>query len=90
MRQFNATEVLGLQDGQSVYVKLSRLYYPEPRTEYEGPATLYVQRNAKGESVTITVREQGWAEADPRHDLIIPDGALVVEDYCMEIYDPET
>jgi hypothetical protein len=87
MRQLNSVEVLALQDGQHVHVKLSRLHDPEPHVEYDGPATLYVQRH-NGEIVTITVREPlSWAEADPRHDLIVPDGALVVEDRCMEIFE---
>jgi len=45
MRQLNSDEVLALQDEQAVYIKLSRLNYPTPSDQYEGPATLYVRRH---------------------------------------------
>jgi len=89
MRQLTADEVRQLQHGQAVYVRLSRLCAHGNHIEYEGMDTLYVQRHPKtGEIVTITTQQNDWAESDPRHDITAPDGALVTEDWCMEIFEP--
>lgn len=84
MRQLNRTEIQALENGQQVHVRLSRAGRDQWEPEYEGRVTLYVQR-FNGTAVTITPREYGWAEADPRRD-IEADGSVIVEDYMMEIF----
>jgi len=85
-RRLSPDEIKALQDGQQVWVRLTRLFWPKPVAQYEGPDTLYVQRY-RGEIVTMTTREHGWAEYDPRHSFE-HDGSLVSEDWQMEVFEP--
>jgi hypothetical protein len=87
MNKLNRQQVLQLEDGAQVHVKLTRLYWPQPVVTYEGPAHLYVQ-NHNGVAVVLTVRDPlVWAEADPRCD-VDSDGSVIVEDYKLEIFGP--
>ena len=94
MRKLTRDEVRELQDGQSVHVKLTRLARQAPELQYEGPATLYVQRH-NGVIVTLAVNGVSdteplpvdWAEYDPRRDFEYDD-SLVNEDYQLEVFEP--
>jgi len=81
-------EVLGLQaNDDTVYrVKLIRLTMPQPMLVAEIDSTLHVQRTPGKKSTLALVVPTAinWAEGGA--DAVGEDGAVVVEDYHMEIY----
>lgn len=82
-RRLSLEELGALQDGARVLMRLSRLYYPDPLTLFEGEGTVYVDGD------NLTTRDRSWAEYRLPEDLD-PYGGLIAEDYYMEIFAPGT
>lgn len=93
--KLNKNEIMGLPEGteEIFYVKLTRLYDPEPKQVWEGNSQLYIQRhkiktNIRKElidaPVVITPRAYDWAEGSYKD--VFDNGDVVVEDYQMEIF----
>lgn len=78
-----------LQDGQIVTLRTGRAGRHAVEWGMWRPATLYIQRNKKGEVVVIAIKSEGWAEYSPRDWNPPfdgnPHGTFVAEDYYMEI-----
>ena len=79
-----------LQDNQIVTLRTGRAGRHAVEWGMWRPATLYVQRNKKGEIVDIAIKSENWAEYNPKHDYnppseYHPHGVFTAEDYYMEI-----
>jgi hypothetical protein len=69
-------------------IRLTRLYYPKPKTEYEGLGSFHIQRIKNGKLSVLAIKDAdgnwlNWAEYS-HHDRC-EDGAFVCEDYQLEI-----
>ena len=86
----NKSQLLALPDGADVWVRLQRLYYPDPAEQYTGLARLNIIRH-QGKVSEIEVVPQSkslsWATYYP--DMIETDGECVTEDYGMYVYPSE-
>ncbi len=88
-------DLLNLPAGEyRFYIRLTRLFDPEPVTFWQGAAPIVVERiyephRRNPERITLIAVVDGngipdWAEYDP--DDIQPDGNLICEDYMMELF----
>lgn len=78
-KRLSPEELAALRSGERVLVRLSRLYYPDPLTVFEGEATIHVDDDI------LTTHDRAWAEYRLPEDLD-PYGGLVAEDYYMEVF----
>ena len=79
-----------LQDGQIVTLRTGRAGRHAVEWGMWRPATLYIQRNKKGEVVIIAIKSENWAEYSPKHDYNPPfgndpNGTFTAEDWYMQI-----
>lgn len=82
MEKLTRQQIAALTPDDEVFVKLFRLWEPEPKLIFEGPTTLYIER-FKG-NMWFSPVDPDWAQYDLAD--IQNDGSAVVEDYLMEIY----
>lgn len=86
MEKLTRQQIETLTPNDKVFVKLFRLWEPEPQLIFEGQTTLYIQRFKK--NMLFSPAAPNWAEYELA-DIQI-DGSAIVEDYLMEIYAPVT
>jgi len=76
-----------IKENTTYYVKLTRLYYPEPKLIWKGNVRFHIQRRKNGDIGVLTPKPEdipvSWAEYC-QEDIKI-DGHCVCEDYLMEI-----
>lgn len=99
LRQLTRDQLAELEPGARAYVRCWRAYSPTPLLVFEGRAGLWVDRKERGgvlRSLILSVFDHNqpcWAEymivhSDGSTPLdVTDDGSLMVEDYCMELYD---
>ncbi|HCW08196.1 MAG TPA: hypothetical protein DGG95_12620 [Cytophagales bacterium] len=88
MRKMTREEIMKLNTGDMVLVKLTKLYYPNPVVEYDGYAKIYVQRSDKCPTpIVFALQDIDWAEYS-RADLFDEGYGLVFvnEEYQMEVF----
>lgn len=95
MKMFNKQELEALSEGcHELYVKLTRLTYPEASVKYEGMATVFITKRAvatrsrpAGEIVSLNIKAPGVSWADYSYSSFDKDGTLSAEDYEAKIFD---
>lgn len=105
LQRMTAEQILNIQNGETHYVRLTRLVHPKPEKIFEGRVELIVQRRANKTVCLIAVGTvlghtfapmPGWAEYSPddigntyENGEQVPGDCLVAEDYMMEIFENE-
>jgi hypothetical protein len=82
MIKLQKKDIAKLESTQLVYVKLFRLWEPEPRLIFEGITTLHIERYSNG--MYFAPHDYDWAQSDLND--VQNNGSVIVEDYLMEIY----
>lgn len=89
MRRLTKVEINNLSTGDVRHIKLVRLHDPKSKLIFEGNARVFVKKHPKtGAACVVTSMDHLWAEAGAND--ITEDGYILVEDYQMEIFAPET